>query len=350
MRATSWFPALLSAVVFLSPACRQEAGGGDAASAPAEVPPAADHAPPTEPTLPAVKPPALLAELKIDAGDAAPVKLAYVPVEKAEYAVKLRQVSTQHPAGKTISMGMEQSFLLEKALIEGGDRTAWALNLRIRDLAIKPDGKSKDKEMDAAMASLRDAIEKARFRLHTTSTGKVEQFALEGEGAERWAGMKDVLEQLIRDAVIELPDHPVKPGESWQADRETKVDRRKTVNRIRFTIKSTFAGMTRLAGHCERCAVVQTDSRFVIDGDVTAPGMTGKTAGKGQGTGVAVIDLERGIIVKSAMATASGQAFEIRSKGRSQKFDEVMESAYSQELVEPGSKEPPKPQAGQVGK
>jgi len=159
-----------------------------------------------------------------------------------------------------------------------------------------------------------------------------------------------VLEQLVRDAVIELPDHPVKPGEAWKVERETKVDRRKTVNRIKFTIESRFVGLTSLKGHCIWCAVVQTDSSFVIDGDVTVPGMTGNTVGRGLGKGVAVIDLDRGIIVRSAMSSASGQAFEIRSKGRAQKFDEVMESTYSQELVEPGSKEPPKPQAGQVQK
>ncbi len=345
-----WFPALLLATVILSPACKQESGGTDAVPAKAGEEPAGQSGPLAEPTLPAVKPPALLSELKIEAGVGEPVSLLYAPVERADYAVRLQQVSTQHPGGKTVAMGMEQSFILERTLVEGGDRQAWAVNLRIRDLEIKPSGKSKDKEMDSAMASLRDAIEKAHFRLHTTATGKVDQFVLEGEGADRWSGMKDVLEQLVRDAVIELPDHPVKPGDTWQANRETKVDRRKTVNRIRFTIQSKLVGLTKLDGHCARCAVVETDSRFVIDGDVTAPGMSGKTVGKGQGSGVAVIDIERGVIVKSAMAAVSSQAFEVRSKGRSQKFDEVMESTYSQELVEPGSKEPQKPQAKKVEK
>jgi hypothetical protein len=345
MQKAFWLPALLLAIVVLSPACKQESGTADVVPTSAEPAPEGSSGPLAEPALPALKAPALLSELKVETGGTEPVTLVYQPVEKANYAVTLKQVSTQHPAGKTITMGMEQSFILERTLVEGGDRTGWAVQLRMKNLEIKASGKSKDKEMDAAMSSLRDAIEKARFRLHTTPSGKVEQFVLEGEGAERWAGMKDVLEQLVRDAVIELPDHPVKPGDTWQANRETKVDRRKTVNRLRFTIQSRLVGMTKLEGHCTRCAVVQTDSSFVIDGDVTAPGMTGRTVGKGLGSGVAVIDVDRGVIVMSAMASSSGQAFVIQSKGRSQKFDEVMESSYSQELVEPGLAESSKPTA-----
>jgi len=296
--------------------------------------------------LPELRSPGLLDKLVLDKERKAPAALRYKPRESAEYSVVLNQKSTQNRGGKSLNVGTRQTFVLTRELKEETDK-GWVSVLRIRDMKVTPDGKSKDKEIGQAMQSVVDALQSVQFMVTTNSRGEVLDFSVSGGDASRWKGMKDALEQLVKDSVPPLCENEVVPGDSWDTHREAHIKKLKTANRIVYDLTSTFLGYAAMPERCDRCAVVRTTGGFTIAGEITAPGMKGGTSGHGKTDALFVLDVDEGVVVSSSMATVSVQEFELKQqleirKGGKHKerkgsirFSEVMETEFVQELIRP---------------
>lgn len=306
------------------------------------------------PPLPELDPLELLDRLAIGKGDGQAVELRYQPAESSSYDVKLYQKSSQLRAGKDLSIGTRQTFVLVRKLLEQSE-DSWQVELSLNNLKVQPDAQAKDKELSAAMTAAAEALEKVRFQITTNGLGAVQEFAVSGGESSRWKGMTDALEHLVRDSAVTLPKQAVKPGDSWDASRQVLLRKQKTANKIDYKLTSTFLGYAEYEGRCKHCAVVRTTGTFTIEGKITAPGMKGETAGHGKADALAVIDVERGLLAASALAAASVQDFnlkpdyEVRKAGDKQardvhmQFAEVMESSFQQELQMPGKHAGEKP-------
>jgi len=337
---------LLPMVFFLAlSACRRGEGEGEP-SAPA---------PSAAPVLPNLEPPALLDELTISTAPDEPLLIRYSPQQDFTYDVQLAQKNTQVRNDKRISLGTSQTMKLIGELAARQDST-WKVNLRISDLRMEdaelPEGvrlkesvvshdapapsgqieNRKSKTENRALDQVKSAVESARFSLKTNGLGEVIEFGMTGGDSPQWQGMKDVLELLVRDSVASLPEDKVKPGQSWPLKRESVLRKAKTENRIVYDLSSQLLGFASLPDLCTKCAVIRTTGTFTIEGKVIATGMTGSTQGRGSTDAVAVIDVDRGLLVRSEMGTVSIEEFRLSSGKSEIAFSEEMVSRFAQRL------------------
>jgi len=329
---------LMSTALLILPQCgeKEEASAtGEKAAAGAQLPG------PLTVEVPELTPPGLLSKLTVDAQGSA-VLLAYKPTPEAVYQVSLHQVSAQKRADRRMEAGTEQTFNFNRKLVSQTDES-WTVEMWLSNLQVSSDRKSKNKEMTAALTAVRDALELARFQVTTNGLGEVLKFEVTGGDASRWVGMKDVLEQMVKDSIVQLPGKEVAPGATWPTSRESVIKKRKTANRIVYDLNSTFMGYVEVEGVCTRCAVVRTNGEFTISGEVVVPGMKGKTSGSGKTDSVVVLNPETGVLVKSAVKTSSAQHFQVAGDdGGSMDFVEEMSTDFTQELApgrKPGGKE-----------
>jgi hypothetical protein len=289
--------------------------------------------------LPDLAPPALLQEVGEITRAGESVLLRYKPDRAARYQVKLHQSSAQLRSGRRLEMGTEQTFTLAGEL-EDTEVGRWLMQYRISDLKVTPDKASRDKEMAEAVRAIRDAILKVRFKVRLDGVGVIHEFSAEGGDLSRWAGLEDVLEQLIKDSVVELPDKAVSPGESWLKKRSTDVKKRKTINKIEAELTTTFEGMAVLPGACRRCAVLRTRGEFTITGEVVAPGLEGQTSGRGRSDAVAVLDLDAGRLVRNETGAVNVQKYalagSLEGKKGTMSFEEEMSTRFVQTWQPPG--------------
>jgi hypothetical protein len=328
----------LSLLLLLLVSCtKDEVSKADAGALPEE--PAAG-----EPLVaPVISAPTLLGQLTIDSSSSRPVTLAYKPVDSLVYAVTLHQSTSQSRGGKEMTVGNIQTFELERKLRSQAEE-GWVSELSLANVKVRPDDKSKDKETRKAFLAFEDTLKAARFNIKSDPLGRVLDFSVATAGSGPWQELKDVFEQLTRDCVVTLPEKPVKAGESWKSDRESVVRRVRTANRIAYDLTTTFLGVASLEGRCARCAVLRTAGTIDIVGDIVGSDLKGKTHGKGAVDSVAVLDLERGVLVRSELASATQQLFTLTgTKGGDVTFSEKIATELSQDLL------PPKP-AGEPAK
>ena len=289
--------------------------------------------------LPDLAPPALLQEVGEITRTGESVLLRYKPDRAARYQVELHQSSVQLRSGRRLEMGTRQTFTLTGEL-EDTEVGRWLMQYHISDLKVVPDKASRDKEMAEAMRAIREAILRVRFKVRQDGVGAIHDFSVEGGDMSRWAGLEDVLEQLIKDSVVELPDKAVSPGESWLRKRATDVKKRKTVNRIEAELTTTFEGLATLPEVCRRCAVLRIRGEFTITGTVIAPGLDGQTSGRGRSDAVAVLDLEAGRLVRNETGTVNVQKYalsgSLEGKQGKMSFQEEMSTRFIQTWQPPG--------------
>jgi hypothetical protein len=328
MNITRWITGGCLALSLLCvSACKDEAGQApeeaqaDAKSAPLE--------------LDAPKEPALLADLEIVTTPATKVALSFKPAEIRAYQVSLRQLSSQQREGKTFGLDTIQEFELVKKIKENGDE-GWTEAVSIRNVSVRPaKRKSKpDQVFKGPEEAIARMLQSLRFTVKTNSRGQVQEFKLLGPEAGRLKGMKEVLEQLVEQGAVELPEKPVAPGESWEGEEESFVEKRKTKNRVVSHHRTTFVGWAKGVKGCQRCAVLRTLTDHDINGKIAAPKMEGKTEGKGKSDSVILLDVDSGTMVQAAVSANSRQRFVLAGKRSDMVFLEEMETTVEQKLVQ----------------
>lgn len=307
-------------------ACKQEE---QAPPAPAAEPSAgpSDVAPPLDP-------PGLLSNLTIAPMDGKPVTLRYLPQADGRHQVKLSQHSTQERAGRKMDIGTEQTFVLKRELQEKGEEN-WTTRLSIADLIIEPTRESQDEAMAGVMEALRSALTSVRMAVTLSPRGEVVDLAVEGGDSNRWQGMQQVLEQLVKDSVVEMPEQAVAPGDRWPTRRESLLKTKKTANKIVYESNSRFLGYAQGTPGCTRCAVVHTEGTLTLTGTVTTPGMEGTSTGTGRAASVVVLDLDAGRLVRSETASAMRQTFALKGKSGELGFAEEQRNRLVQEWLGP---------------
>jgi hypothetical protein len=282
--------------------------------------------------MPELAAPALLDSLTLEPGDSKAVELRYQSQETGRHKVLLHQQSVQEREGKKLRLGTNQTFVLERKLVEKAGEE-WVTGLRIRDLRVEPDKESSQKAAADALAAIQEALQSVTILTRLNGLGKVLSVELSGGDANRWPGLKQILEQLVKDSVVELPEKAVAPGESWKTERESLLQTRKTANRIVYDLNSTFLGYAAVAG-CARCAVVRTQGTFSIAGSVTAPDTRGSTGGGGRTDSVVVLDLDEGRLVRSETVTSTRQTFALEGKEAKIPFAEEQQNRISLEWLD----------------
>jgi hypothetical protein len=163
--------------------------------------------------------------------------------------------------------------------------------------------------------------------------GEIVDLSVEGGNANRWQGMQQVLEQLVKDSVIELPEQAVAPGDRWPMQRESLLKTKKTANKIVYDLNSKFLGYAQGIDNCPRCAVVHTEGTYTVTGTVTTPGMEGTSAGIGRAASVVVLNLDAGRLVLSETSSALSQTFALKGKNGNLEFAEEQRNRLVQEWL-----------------
>jgi len=97
----------------------------------------------------------------------------------------------------------------------------------------------------------------------------------------------------------DLPDHPVKPGDSWKSVDEVRDRSETKENVLIFDNINTFEGLeTHMGYECMKISIVFTGT---IEGEGTQEGMDLVTTGKVQGTGTWYYAYKEGIFTSSSV-------------------------------------------------
>ncbi len=281
------------------------------------------------PTLAA---PEILAGLTIAPMDGKPTLLRYAPQSTGRHQVKLSQESSQERAGRKLDIGTQQTFVLNRKMVEEGT-DGWTTRLSISDLKVEPTKESKDEAMAGAVEALKSALLTVRMVVKLNPRGEIVDLSVDGGSSNRWQGMKQVLEQLVKDSVVELPEHAVAPGDRWPMNRESLLKTKKTANKIVYELNSKFLGYAQGIEDCARCAVVHTEGTYTVTGTVTTPGMEGASAGLGRAASVVVLDLDAGRLVLSEASSALHQNFALKGKNGELEFAENQRNRLTQEWI-----------------
>lgn len=285
--------------------------------------------------LEALPAPPLLEKLTVVTSPATRTQLSFRPAEKRTYQVSLRQLSSQEREGKSFGLDSVQEFKLVKEIKDNGD-DGWTEEVSIKDAEVRPARQTRggDQVFKGPEEAIARMLQGLRYRVKSDARGQVLEFTLLGPQAGRLQGMKDVLEQLTRESAVTLPAEPVAPGESWDGEEESFVEKRKTKNRVLSRHRTTFIGWAEGVSGCKRCAVLRTVIDYDISGKIVAPGMEGTTEGKGKSDSVALLDVETGTLVQSSIAAASRQRFILTGKRADMAFTERMEATIEQKLLQ----------------
>jgi hypothetical protein len=295
-----------------------------------QVPPAAE--PEAADSLPSLAAPEILAELTIAPMDGKATLLRYAPQIVGRHKVKLSQESRQERAGRKMDIGTQQTFILNRKLQEEG-ADGWTTRLTISDLEVEPTKESKDEAMAGAIEALKSALLTVQMVVKLSPRGEIVDLSVEGGNANRWQGMQQVLEQLVKDSVIELPEQAVAPGDRWPMQRESLLKTKKTANKIVYDLNSKFLGYAQGIDNCPRCAVVHTEGTYTVTGTVTTPGMEGTSAGIGRAASVVVLNLDAGRLVLSETSSALSQTFALKGKNGNLEFAEEQRNRLVQEWL-----------------
>jgi hypothetical protein len=295
-----------------------------------QTPPAAEQE--SQEALPTLAAPEILAELTIAPMDGKATLLRYSPQPVGRHKVELSQESTQARTGRKMDIGTQQTFILNRKLQEEG-ADGWTTLLTISDLEVKPTKESKDEAMAGAIKALKSALLAVQMVVKLNPQGKVIDLSVRGGSANRWQGMEQVLEQLVKDSVIELPEQAVAPGDRWPMQRESLLKTKKTASKIVYELSSKFLGYAQGIENCPRCAVVHTEGTFTVSGTVTTPGMNGSSTGAGRAASVVVLNLDAGRLVHSETSSASHQTFALKGKNGALKFSEEQRNRLVQEWL-----------------
>lgn len=287
--------------------------------------------------LPQLSPPELLTGLTIAPMDGKAVMLRYKPQAIGRHRVRLTQESSQERAGRKMDIGTQQTFVLNRELQEEG-KDGWTTRLTITDLVVEPSKESKDEAMAGAMEALKNALQTVEMAVKQSPQGAVLDLQVMGGGTNRWQGMKQVMEQLVKDSIVELPEQGVAPGDDWPMSRESLLKTRKTANKIVYELNSKFLGYAQGLEGCTRCAVVHTEGTYTVTGTVTTPGMEGTSSGRGRAASVVVLDLDAGRLVLSETASALRQTFVLKGKDGDLEFSEEQRNRLVQEWLRPPEK------------
>ncbi len=325
---TRFLPLLFIVVLICGLTACKEKENGKAESAPAGK---------SAEALPQLAASELLAGLTIAPMDGKATKLRYKPQDVGRHRVKLTQESTQERAGRKMDIGTNQTFILNRKLQEEGE-DGWTTHLSISELVVKPSKESKDEAMDGAMEALKNALQTVQMVVKQSPLGGVLEVQVEGGDTNRWQGMKQVMEQLVKDSIVELPEQAVAPGDRWPMNRESLLKTKKTANKIVYELNSKFLGYAQGLAGCIRCAVVHTEGTYTVTGTVTTPGMEGVSSGTGRTESVVVLDLDAGRLVLSETASAMRQTFVLKGKDGDLEFAEEQRNRLVQEWLGPPEK------------
>jgi len=281
---------------------------------------------------PTLADPEILSSLTIAPMDGKAVKLRYLPQDVARFKVKLNQESTQERAGRKMNIGTQQTFVLNRKLVDQED-DGWTTRLTISDLKVEPTNESKDEAMAGAVKALTQALLTVQMVVKLSPQGEVLDLSVEGGSSNRWQGMKQVLEQLVKDSVVELPERAVAPGDRWPMQRESLLKTKKTANKIVYDLNSKFLGYAQGIKDCARCAVVHTEGTYAVDGTVTTPGMEGTSIGAGSTASVVVLNLDSGRLMLSETSSALHQTFALKGKNGDLEFAEDQRNRLIQEWL-----------------
>jgi hypothetical protein len=262
---------------------------------------------------PTLESPSLLADLTIAPMDGKAIQLRYLPQPSGRHRVELEQHSAQTRGARALDIGTRQEFTLVRKLVnEGTDR--WTTALRFDDMTVEPLGRSKDTAMEGAVESIKKALMGVRMEVTLDGRGTVHDVVVKGGDINRLQGMGQVLDQLVKDSIVELPEAPVAPGDRWPTVRESLLKTMKSANKITYALNSKFLGYAQGIDQCLRCAVVHTEGTFTIDGTITAPGMEGTSSGRGRLHAVVVLDVDAGRLMRSLTASVARQQFDLKGK------------------------------------
>jgi hypothetical protein len=277
-----------------------------------------------ESQLPDLKPPRILETLDVETSPGDPVLLAYKPVGKVAWSVSLVQRSQQARGESKATSGSRQKFTMESTLAESG-QTLWVQEMRMRNVTVEPLEGKPDKVAGESTNAVRSALEMVKFKVKSDATGRVLDVSLEGTPAAPFKGMKKVVEKLVRESAVSLPDRPVAPGESWETESMAEADTDRTASVVESKYNSVFLGWTECGTSPGRCAVIRTTGQFTIGGT-----LTGKAAGESSGTGrtdsVVVLNLEQGRVEKCGVTGTAVQRFAIKGKDGGPVFTDTLDT------------------------
>ncbi len=277
--------------------------------------------------------PGLLAKLTVDEGDGKPVELSYRPHQLAIYRVDMTEKNTQTQSGKTMSVSSRFMFEMKRKLLEE-EKQSWVEEVTFGKMEVEVD-RGKASEMNEGVArAMRNALQSSRFKARVNGRGEMLDFESTGVEAGRWKGMSEVLKQFMTESSVALPDKLVAPGDSWSGQRDVDLTQQKTESKVVTNYTSTFLGWSEVEGSCKRCAVIRTEATFALSGKSNVPGVDGTEEGAGKSVSIAVLDPDRGLLVRSSMTSNSSQRFTIKGKRGRMDFRETKAMSMDEELVE----------------
>ena len=277
--------------------------------------------------------PALLKKLAVDKKDGAPVELRYRPGAVALYRVEMTEKNAQTQAGKTMEVSSRYTFEMQRTLVQE-EKEEWVEEVTFGKMEVELDwGKAPGKD-DGVARAMRNALQSARFKARVNRLGELLDFESTGVEASRWKGMSEVLKQFLTESTVTLPEKKVAPGESWSGERDIELTQQKTESEVLARYTSTFLGWTDLEGSCDRCAVIRTAAPFTLSGKSTVPGVEGTEEGAGKSDSVAVVDVDRGLLVRASMTSRSSQRFTLQGRRGKMEFRETKDMSMDEELVE----------------
>ena len=314
--------ALLLFTQFLALSCKKEEGGEEEKETGA----AADEVrdPPE---------PGLLKKLAVDSKDGAAVELRYRPSAVALYRVEMKQRNAQTQAGKTMEVSSRYGFEMQRTLVQE-EKAEWVEEVTFGKMEVELDWGGASGKNDEVARTMRNVLQSARFKARVNRRGELLGFESTGVEAGRWKGMSEVLKQFLTESAVPLPEKKVAPGESWSGERDIELTQQKTESKVLARYTSTFLGWTDQEVSCDRCAVIRTAATFTLSGKSNVPGVDGIEEGSGKSDSVAVMDVERGLLVRASMTSRSSQRFTLQGRRGKMAFRETKDMSMDEELVE----------------
>ncbi len=258
-------------------------------------------------TTPEVSAPGLLSTLSVATEPGKSVVLAYRMNDQLSHRFHTEQTSAR-TGPSTMKNGIEQNFTLTRSMKAGEEEGTWLVEAAVKDVEVKPAQETKDKAAQDAVLRIKDALGASRFSYKMNQLGEVTEFSF-SKGNQGFAGIGQVLEQIVKDAAITFPKDPVKPGDSWDASRSETLDHGRISNVMTFDMKTTFLGFASLEGRCRDCAVLRTSGTVKISGEVKSDSTQGSTSGVGSTDSVVVFDPARGFVVEAEVVSSMAQQF-----------------------------------------
>jgi len=242
--------------------------------------------------------------------------------EREEYRVRLIQTAHSEVPGRApMEHRMRQEFTLVREVLSREDGITRLL-LRIKDVTFAPLGPDGEPApTPPQMESFAPSLERVEVHLAMDERGRVQEFEV-AKASNLPRGMEDLFHQLVRDLQVTLPPDAASPGTSWDDAGELPVEREKSLNIVRWSLKGTYRGTVERDG--VRCAMIEVLGEIEEEGRVDRKEIHGKVEGQGRVRKVALLEADTGRLVELRMVSALARRVtygkESREKARIEKL------------------------------